>query len=382
MSIKQKYLVDEDKNIFSPIASISTICPKEHSSVVSNLSQYSELIFAGKTIDKEITAALSFTPYAIEISDFDKYNKFSSVLGKYYIPSYGYYSIYVRFKLRGISGNANLKRNIMLGVSQNGKSSDNGTSRWVQQEYDRCSASFSIELQCEEGDTIQFQYYCDGAINNKIEMSEIFIIKSEQYYIGDDESLGGGTTKVEYLKDENGEIFSPITKSDSIYFKTEYYDGVSRPKNYNELFGNCVRLAATTHRRNGTLSSVTGVTYLNSINWEAIYSEYINDDLLTKISDNGIPRYVAKQNGWYIVGITGRLEDAPDNIMDSTYYVTLNNEQIVVSAQRTSYRMGGSGAVCRYLYKGQIIDFGMWRDNPFTKIYHFNCYVKYCGDNF
>ena len=373
MSVKQKYLEDEENNVFSPVTYMGGVYKQDKGAVIDWMSQYSTLIFVGHSSNTTISAATTFTPYKIQTSDFDKFGKFSSTDG-YIIPDNGWYSIYVRFQLESLVGASNLKRNIMLGYCINNNGSDGQwTSRWVQQEFDRCAVSHSNMIQLNKDDKISFQYYCDGSTSKKISASEIFIIKSEQYEISDEASLGGGNIKVQYLRDENNEIFSPVTDSSSLYFGT---------KNYDETFGNCIRLAAMVHRSEGSMSSGNSADANKSINWSKKYSEYTNTNLLIKASDNGIPKYSVKQDGWYIIGITARFPDNPNVAQDVLLDVVVSGESNWVSASRSTYRMGGSGGICRHLYKGDTISFRLWRDNSFTTIRYLDCFVKYCGDNF
>lgn len=170
----------------------------------------------------------------------------------------------------------------------------------------------------------------------------------------------------------NGEVFSPITSSESIYFQG---------KNYNQIFGNKVRLVAAFAKAEGSFSSTTQISSGTSITWTSTYKEYLDNNLLSK-TDNGIPLYTVKQDGWYIAGISTRLVDAQNVGQDILICVSINGSGTWVSAMRSAYRMGGSGAICRYLHKGDTISYTAWRDTTMSTVRYLNGYVKYCGDNF
>lgn len=375
MSVKQEYLKDENDNKFSPIGYINSVYSKGNPSFISSMAQYSELIFVGSSSDFSFKSSSSFSEILIQTPEFDKYSNFDNNLKKYIIPNDGWYTIYVRFKMVNLDGGANLGRNLHLGWCVNGNPTDSMTGRWVQQQYDRCAASYSNMITYKKGDEISFKYYCDGSTVKKVELADIFIIQENQFILSNmiTQQEKMYKLKSKYLKNSNNEVISPITSTSSLYFDN---------KNYNQVFGNCIRLGATIHREDGAVTSTKEVLSTTSVSWKKKYSEYINNTLLTKNSDLGFPQYTVKQDGWYIIGLSIRLPDFPNREQDMLLEIIVNEITYWASAMRSTYRMGGSGSVCKYLKAGQKIKFRCWRDLEFTSVEHFNCFIKYCGDNF
>lgn len=205
MEVKQKYLRDENGEIFSPITNMSQIVDDRGVQIENTeISQYSEFIFCGKSDSITPNKQAAFTSYKINTKQFDKYEGYKD--GLYTIPKTGWYSIYVRFRLENLVGATSYAKNINLGICINQTPQDTANNgRWVHQPFDRCGTSYCVFRKISKGDTISFQYYVDGSISKKILESEIFIIKENQYEI--DSSLIEGNISAKILKDEKRRSF-------------------------------------------------------------------------------------------------------------------------------------------------------------------------------
>lgn len=183
------------------------------------------------------------------------------------------------------------------------------------------------------------------------------------------------TINQKYLKDENGEPFSPITNIDSCLLASN--------ENIQEKYDRKTKLVACATY--GVCELDTSVTdtintkYFSSYN---LTSHYENNRKVIMASGYGtIPHFEIAKSGWYNVGVGCRVMDYTAGSQDARIqigYTTTSNAQNVhcIWGGRMAYRYGYSGRRTVYFNRGTIVYPRIWRDLSIPNLGYLNFYIE------
>lgn len=330
-NVSKEYLRDENNEIFSPIVNQNYIVSLNGKSFSSYIENKAELIFSSRKSNIPMSA-ISFKSVVLDTVEFDKYNMFKSSTG-YVFKESGIYQINIRAKLAGLVGDTSKTRNVNIGFCINNKAAD-AYGKWMEQLYDRCSGSYSNIVEVNAGDSVQFQYYCDGSTANKIDDAELFITKLPKSNYNSSESLSveKSNAKVEYLRNENNEIISPIVSSSSVYN--------DKGINYDKAYKNNIILISCFNASTGKMNPSQTINYNTSLSYEKVYTNFHDSNYIELVKNNGIPLYKTLKDGYYIIGVAARLYDAPGSQQDYVISIGQVTNYYPVCAGRATYRMG------------------------------------------
>lgn len=300
---------------------------------------------------------------------FDIYNGFVSGTG-YVVPFDGLYEISVHMQYRGNTGgkssnfcgycvNKVLKNGIDFGV-------------WQRQNY-RLESCPTCQKYLVAGDSIQFQYYVDGDSSRMIDYMSMTIklVHKNNYQ----PASTAGKTNIKFLKNENGELFSPITNIDSCLLASN--------ENIQEKYDRKTKLVACATY--GVCELDTSVTdtintkYFSSYN---LISHYENNRKVIMASGYGtIPHFEIAKSGWYNVGVGCRVMDYTAGSQDARIqigYTTTSNAKNVhfIWGGRMAYRYGYSGRRTVYFDRGTIVYPRIWRDLSIPNLEYLNFYIE------
>lgn len=300
---------------------------------------------------------------------FDIYNGFVSGTG-YVVPFDGLYEISVHMQYRGNTGgkssnfcgycvNKVLKDGIDFGV-------------WQRQNY-RLESCPTCQKYLVAGDSIQFQYYVDGDSSRMIDYMSMTIklVHKNNYQ----PASTAGKTNIKFLKNENGELFSPITNIDSCLLASN--------ENIQEKYDRKTKLVACATY--GVCELDTSVTdtintkYFSSYN---LTSHYENNRKVIMASGYGtIPHFEIVKSGWYNVGVGCRVMDYTGGSQDARIqigYTTTSNAKNVhfIWGGRMAYRYGYSGRRTVYFDRGTIVYPRIWRDLSIPNLEYLNFYIE------
>lgn len=300
---------------------------------------------------------------------FDIYNGFVSGTG-YVVPFDGLYEISVHMQYRGNTGG---KSSNFCGYCVNKVLNDGiDFGVWQRQNY-RLESCPTCQKYLVAGDSIQFQYYVDGDSSRMIDYMSMTIklVHKNNYQ----PASTAGKTNIKFLKNENGELFSPITNIDSCLLASN--------ENIQEKYDRKTKLVACATY--GVCELDTSVTdtintkYFSSYN---LISHYENNRKVIMASGYGtIPHFEIAKSGWYNVGVGCRVMDYTAGSQDARIqigYTTTSNAKNVhfIWGGRMAYRYGYSGRRTVYFNRGTIVYPRIWRDLSIPNLEYLNFYIE------
>lgn len=390
-TVNQEYMKDPiTGNKVSPITDISTIGLPNGQFYSSNYFDYRRTVFAAHkeniSLDRlEDFVPLTFAGWTVDIGS-------ENLSNNYFVDkevnnsnlSSALYEIYISVKgadLQGTHHTRELFASIRVNDVDMYSTLGDDYGFFLPQLYDRARGTHKTVLSISKGGRIS---PCLGLVGARVNRP-----LTENYTYGDiriviirlpiSDYLKGNTSEgsipAKYVKNSKGNLISPITSAQSVYFNGS--SGNTTIKSANEVGNNIAKTVYNAYSY-GTGTDSYSITFaipstiqnvnskFTAMNTSIQYSEpYITS------SGNILGEVTIGISGYYLIESSYRLDDAIGVKNDFINAVNINGTNEWLSAFRSVYRRGMYGAKYSLLKKGDKISFNFWSDINISSLQFF-----------
>ena len=387
-SVYQKYLKDEEGNVFSPIAGLNTLVDDNLNNNINQvewqkeISDSSELVFVGTISNVSSLSVQKFGYICPSSVYFDEYSgTYNSDYG-YSVTYSGWYEITTRIEMPNINGSSSIETWLGYCIDRNPFDSRRGL--WKMQQWrNECTQTGVEYLDCNQ--SIQFGYYLDGAATTTTISNAYMTIKRlrKGNAITEDggfqiRNFGNSIVQGKYLKDEYNNVFSPITSAESCYYDSD--NSIQDIMDRKTMLVACA--SYDTINFPTSVVDTNNVTYFSSVSRSSRMPDTNLAQRITK--SESMPRVIVSKSGMYRIGVEARTADFTNGSQDGRVQVeTISPSGIstvhLMCGDRVTYRYGTAGSVTLYLSRGTIVCPRIWKDYAFDSMPCMSMYVEYCG---
>lgn len=390
-TVNQEYMKDPiTGNRVSPITDISTIGLPNGQFYSSNYFDYRRTVFAAHkeniSLDRlENFVPLTFAGWTVDIGS-------ENLSNNYFVDkevnnsnlSSALYEIYISVKGTDLQGTHHT-RELFASIRVNDVdmystlSSDYGF--FLPQLYDRTRGTHKIVHSIPKGGRIS---PCLGLFGARGHES-----LTENYTYGDvriviirlpiSDYLKGNTSEgsipAKYVKNSKGNLISPITSAQSVYFNGS--SGNTTIKSANEV-GNSIAKTVYNAYSYGTGTGSYSITFAIPSTIQNVNSKFTATNTSIQYSEpyitssgNILGEATIGISGYYLIESSYRLDDAIGVKNDFINSVNINGTNEWLSAFRSVYKRGMYGAKYSLLKKGDKISFNFWSDTNISSLQFF-----------
>lgn len=395
-SVNQEYMKDPiTGNKVSPITDISTVGLYTGNFYSSNYFDYKKTVFAAHksniTINtNETWAHFDFSGWTIDIGNENLSNNYfvDKELNSSNLSS-AMYEIYISIHPEMLNG-IHEPRELFAGIEVDGRNMYNEVSSdygfFFPQLFDRMRATHKMVHTISKGSKINISagmFGCKDQIglSEKYTYGEIRVViirlPKSNHLKG---NTSEGTIPAKYVKNSKGNLISPITSSESVYFNGS--SGNTTIKTAKDIGSS---IAKTVYSTYASVGSATG--YTSSINFtgpnktqtkntiaSTTESNIIYSNAYVTHSGNMLGEAIINVSGYYLIESSYRLDDV--NYMgDYLESVNINGTNHWLSAARSVLRRGMYGAKYLHLNKGDKVSFNFWADAPISSMSFFTSII-------
>ena len=324
-SVYQKYIKDEEGNVFSPIAGLNTLIDDNLNNNINQaewqkeIANSSELIFVGTISNVSSLSVQKFGYICPSSVYFDEYSgTYDSSYG-YRVKYSGWYEITTRIEMPSING-ISATFETWLGYCIDKAPADNYRGLWKMQQWRNECTQTGVEY-LKSGQSIQFEYYLDGAATTTISNGymTIKLLRKGGNSSSNNEALirnfGNSIVQGKYLKDEYNNTFSPITSAESCYFDSS--------RSIQDIVDRKTMLVACasydTINFPTSVVDTNNVTYFSSVSRSSRMPDTNLAQRITK--SESMPRVIVSKSGMYRIGVEARTADYTNGSQDGRVQV-------------------------------------------------------------
>ena len=389
--VNQEYMKDPvTGNTVSPIADISTVGLPNGQFYSSNYFDYRRTVFAAHKENilmgsLETWTPLTFAGWTVDIGS-------ENLSNNYFVDkevnnsnlSSALYEIYISIKPAGLVGIYS-PRELFASIRVNDVDMYNTLSSdygfFLPQLYDRARGTHKTVHSIPKGGRVSPCLGLFGAkeytpLTENYTYGEVRIViirlPISNYLKG---NTSEGTIPAKYVKNSKGNLISPITSAQSVYFNGS--SGNTTIKSAEEVGNNIAKTVYSAYSY-GTDAGSYSITFTNPSTTQDVNSKFTATNTNIQYSKpyitssgNILGEAVIGVSGYYLIEASYRLNDAVGIKNDFISSVSINGTSEWLSAFRSVYRRGMYGAKYSLLKKGDKISFNFWSDINISSLQFF-----------